>query len=90
MQKFTSDLLNALTYIHSRGIAHLGIKPEELIIDSSCKLPNLVLIDFGSAEEFDGDDPMNSSHLSIWQGGSVEYLAPEQLAHKPCCKSDVW
>uniref|UniRef100_A0A7E4W3Z3 Protein kinase domain-containing protein n=1 Tax=Panagrellus redivivus TaxID=6233 RepID=A0A7E4W3Z3_PANRE len=91
MQKFTFDLLSALTYLHTKGIAHLGIKPEELLIETTpVKQPNLILIDFSSAEHFDGPDIMNTSHLSVWQGGSVEYLAPEQLAHRPTCKSDIW
>lgn len=90
MQKFTLDLLNALMYLHQRGIGHLGIKPEEIIVETCLNMPNLILIDFGSAEQFSGIDSSNFGHLSIWQGGNVEYLAPEQLAHRPCCKSDVW
>uniref|UniRef100_A0AC35GBA2 CAMK family protein kinase n=1 Tax=Panagrolaimus sp. PS1159 TaxID=55785 RepID=A0AC35GBA2_9BILA len=90
MQKFAFDLISAISFIHVRGIAHLGIKPEELLIETTSNLPKLILIDFGSAEEFEGPNAMNTTNLSIWQGGSVEYLAPEQLAHKPCCKSDVW
>uniref|UniRef100_A0AC34FXU2 Protein kinase domain-containing protein n=1 Tax=Panagrolaimus sp. ES5 TaxID=591445 RepID=A0AC34FXU2_9BILA len=89
MQKFAFDLISAISFIHVRGIAHLGIKPEELLIETTSNLPKLILIDFGSAEEFEGANAMNTTNLSIWQGGAVEFLAPEQLAHKPCCKSDV-
>jgi serine/threonine protein kinase len=42
-------LMNALEYVHNKGMLHRDIKPDNVLID---KNGNVVLIDFGSARQF--------------------------------------
>ncbi|KAH7730157.1 CAMK/DAPK/DAPK protein kinase [Aphelenchoides avenae] len=85
IQKLSSDLINAIDYLHSHELAHLAIKPEDLLVETHNKRPHLVLIDLGSCLP---RSAMNE--LVIWEGGPIEFVAPEVLGHKPCKKSDVW
>jgi serine/threonine protein kinase len=47
--QFLRDLMPVLNYIHSRGVIHRDIAPDNLICDS--KLGKPVLIDFGSVKQ---------------------------------------
>jgi len=82
-----TPLLNALSYLHSRGIVHHDIKPENIIVDYSHN--TLKLTDFGSAKLCS-----KSSEGAV--GGTLNYMAPEVLmnmrgAHNVCDKAvDVW
>jgi serine/threonine protein kinase len=62
----------ALTYIHSKGILHLDLKPENVLYTSEGVVK---VTDFGLA--IPQSDALNVSDLS-WVQGSVDYCSPEQ------------
>jgi tRNA A-37 threonylcarbamoyl transferase component Bud32 len=82
-----TPLLTALSYLHSRGVVHHDIKPENIIVDYSQNA--LKLTDFGSAK-------FSLKSLEGAYGGTLNYMAPEVLlnmrgARNVCDKAvDVW
>ncbi len=83
---YASQILSALDYIHSRGIVHCDIKPQNIIL-----LPNgsIKVADFGIARL----DAMldRSAEKSDTALGTVYYVSPEQAQGKtPQAQSDIY
>ncbi|KAI1178025.1 kinase-like domain-containing protein [Nemania sp. FL0916] len=76
-----SQLLDALSYIHSQHITHRDIKPANIMVQSHNPL-HLKLTDFGLAS--------TSDHLKTYCG-TVLYAAPELMARGSYDnKVDIW
>eukprot|EP00928_Gymnodinium_smaydae_P010132 TRINITY_DN13805_c1_g2_i1.p1 TRINITY_DN13805_c1_g2~~TRINITY_DN13805_c1_g2_i1.p1 ORF type:complete len:282 (+),score=56.96 TRINITY_DN13805_c1_g2_i1:313-1158(+) len=71
----TRDLLSALQHIHSCGIIHRDVKPENMILGHDGRA---VLLDFDVA--CDASDRVAIAAAS----GSPGYIAPEVLLGRPC------
>ncbi|CAD0021640.1 unnamed protein product [Aureobasidium pullulans] len=84
VQKIFTQLVGAVSYVHSKSCVHRDLKLENILLD---KHGNVKLVDFGFTREYQG----STSYLQTWCG-TVCYSAPEMLKGEKYAgeKVDVW
>ncbi|KAI9026190.1 kinase-like domain-containing protein [Hyaloraphidium curvatum] len=85
---FFAQLVNGVAYLHTLGVAHKDLKPENLMLDGK---GSLKITDFGSAEVFRSVWE-KEAHKSHRLAGSEPYIAPEEFTEKEFDPRavDVW
>jgi serine/threonine-protein kinase len=75
--RITCGVLEALDYIHSKGVVHRDLKPENIMVDEQ---DNIKLIDFGIA----GDAAARRLTYANFTAaiGTPNYISPEQVKGK--------
>lgn len=68
------DIANGMGYIHSQGVVHRDVKPENIIFDAEWCAK---IVDFGIACEEAYCDPLANDP------GTFRWMAPEMMKHKP-------
>ncbi|NWX83205.1 KALRN protein, partial [Nothoprocta pentlandii] len=82
---YIRDTMEALQYLHNCRVAHLDIKPENLLIDLRIPVPRVKLIDLEDAVQITGHYHVH--HLL----GNPEFAAPEVIQGLPVSLStDIW
>uniref|UniRef100_A0A8C2XME6 non-specific serine/threonine protein kinase n=1 Tax=Cyclopterus lumpus TaxID=8103 RepID=A0A8C2XME6_CYCLU len=83
---YLRDILEALHYLHSWRIAHLDLKPENIVVEHASSQPVIKLTDFGDATQL--NPPSFYIHPLL---GSPEFSAPELILDQPASlMSDLW
>ena len=80
---YLRKVIDALEYVHDRGLLHLDIKPENIMVDDK---DNTILIDFGASkmiEKIDGES--TSSSLTCTPG-----YAPSELMEQKMSNFGAW
>ena len=84
--RITLRILEALDYIHSRGVAHRDLKPENVMVDEH---DNIKLIDFGIAS-YSGARRLTFAKFSPTMG-TPDYVSPEQVkGQRGDARSDLY
>ncbi|XP_017260998.1 death-associated protein kinase 2 isoform X1 [Kryptolebias marmoratus] len=84
--QFIRQILDGVHYLHSKGIAHFDLKPENImLLDRSVPLPRIKIIDFGLAHKIEpGADFKNIF-------GTPEFVAPEIVNYEQLgLEADMW
>ncbi len=71
--RIAREVVDALSYAHSRGIVHRDIKPENVLLESG----HAVVADFGIARAFTeaGGETLTATGVTL---GTPAYMSPEQ------------
>lgn len=72
-QKIFKQIIDGLSYIHSKGVAHRDIKLDNILLDGK---GNVKIADFGVSRQIQGDQVMKE------QCGTPAYIAPEILRNR--------
>jgi serine/threonine-protein kinase len=84
--RITREILEALEYIHRRGVVHRDLKPENIMVDEKEKIK---LIDFGLAG-MEGSRRLTFAKLTQVMG-TPNYISPEQVKGKRGdARSDIY
>src|ERR1700691_5691891 len=84
--KIAARICDALDYIHSHGVVHRDMKPENIMVDPD---DNIKLIDFGIAAN-EGSRRLTFANLSNVMG-TPDYISPEQVKGKRGnARSDIY
>jgi serine/threonine protein kinase len=81
------DIINAIKYLHSKGIMHRDLKSDNIFVDTN--MQNAYVGDFGLAKYCENNDSRIMSDLYM---GSELYLAPESKSNTPVYtfESDIY
>ncbi|KIK67029.1 hypothetical protein GYMLUDRAFT_54885 [Collybiopsis luxurians FD-317 M1] len=81
-QYYIAQMVDAIEYMHSRGVVHRDLKPENLLLDSSYRLK---ITDFGTAKVLNAD--VEAERFV----GTAQYVAPELVVSNESSESsDLW
>jgi serine/threonine protein kinase len=87
VEKFLTQMLRVLEYIHSHHLIHQDIKPQNIILCQTDR--RFVLLDFGAVKDIDpitaGKQGENSRAI-----GTLGFAPPEQLTNRPVYASDIY
>lgn len=103
---YGAEILDAISYMHSRGVIHRDLKPENVLLNNDM---HVKITDFGTAKllkdpretmaleaqergipEPPSQDDKDDSRAASFVG-TAEYVSPELLTSKSACKaSDLW
>ena len=78
-------ILKALAYLHSLGITHRDMKPENVLFYKPGENSRIMITDFGFSSVHEADSILNTFC------GTLQYFGPQLLKQEPyTSKTDNW
>ena len=92
---FGSQIAQALTVVHEKGVIHRDLKPDNIMIVADSQVPGgkrIKLLDFGIAKMADDGGPAQPRTITNAIMGTTYYMSPEQCrgAGKVDSRTDVY
>uniref|UniRef100_A0A1Y9HDM7 Titin n=1 Tax=Anopheles funestus TaxID=62324 RepID=A0A1Y9HDM7_ANOFN len=79
-----NQVLDGLQYLHWRGICHLDLQPDNIVM-ASVRQVNIKLVDFGSAQY------VSKLGTNVTRSGWLDFMPPEILNDEPALpQTDIW
>jgi len=88
--KIMLQVAEALHYAHEKGVIHLDLKPQNIMIDKDGKVK---VLDFGIAREIRTSISRTSGTGYQSTAGTLPYMSPEQVSKRfgrPDERTDIW
>lgn len=79
------QILNAVSYMHKRGVAHRDLKPENILFETQDGDSQVKIIDFGLSRKHSSKERPMSTIV-----GTPYYIAPEVLRKQYSKSCDLW
>lgn len=87
----TRQLLSALHWLHSINVAHLDVRPENILVELGGAQPQLKLVDLGSAVEISEGANTTGREVLPPAPAQLEFAPPEYVLGRPPAPSwDAW
>ncbi|RZC43093.1 death-associated protein kinase related, partial [Asbolus verrucosus] len=84
-RKAMKQILEGVAFLHDRNIAHLDLKPQNLLLSVEDNCDDIKLCDFGISKVLEPGVKVREIL------GTVDYVAPEVLSYEPISLStDIW
>lgn len=84
---YAAQVIDALSFIHERGVIHRDLKPENVLLDDDMRVK---LTDFGSAKIVNAHEEEADGRKRSFVG-TAEYVSPEVLRNEHAgTPSDLW
>jgi hypothetical protein len=87
VRRVLSEVLDALSYAHSRGVVHRDIKPDNVLIERESG--RAMVTDFGIARAAEAESRLTVTGVAV---GTPAYMSPEQALgdHELDGRSDIY
>ncbi|KAK7083561.1 Stk17bp, partial [Halocaridina rubra] len=85
VRQYMRNILNGLLYLHTHNIAHLDLKPQNLLLMGKHPKSDVKLCDFGISR-------IIMANIEVREVlGTPDYVAPEILQYEPISlATDMW